>query len=257
MHNNITRKLSLLVLPLFLASLSGLHAAPVQAQDYMMPESTPPHIRRAVAAERPADQRARDVARRPAEVMTLAGLSEGDRIAEITAFGQYYSRLILGAIGAAGQLHMYDMPFLERFGAVEQGEAFASAHDNVDYQVLHYDEIAFPSDLDAVYNVLFYHDFGPQNVDTALFNRKVYDALRPGGKYLVIDHKANPGTGWDVAGSIHRIDPAIIVEEVTAAGFELIADSNLLANPEDPRTENVFSMRGETDRALLLFQKPY
>jgi predicted methyltransferase len=49
-----------------------------------------------------------------------------------------------------------------------------------------------------------------------------------------------------------------IVEEVTAAGFELALSSDLLANPDDDRTQMVFTpgTRGATDRALFVFRKP-
>ena len=92
--------------------------------------------------------------------------------------------------------------------------------------------------------------------DTAVLNKKVFDALKPGGTYFIVDHKAEPGSGWRDAGTLHRIDPQTIIDEVTAAGFELESQSDLLANPDDPHTAAVFTMRGETDRAILKFRKP-
>ncbi|HEY5666385.1 MAG TPA: SAM-dependent methyltransferase, partial [Gammaproteobacteria bacterium] len=93
-------------------------------------------------------------------------------------------------------------------------------------------------------------------LDTEALNAGLFAALKPGGTYLVIDHKAEDGSGWRDAGALHRIGVEAIIDEVTAAGFELVEESDLLANPDDPRTAGVFTLRGETDRAVLLFRKP-
>lgn len=233
---------------------------PVFAQDYAVPDNTPHHIRRGVeSGERTEEQLARDPARKPAEVLTLADLNEGDHIVEITSFGQYYTTILAAAVGPTGKIEMYDMPYMEDFGAVESGQAFDEAHDNAEYHVVHYSEIELPAEIDGVYNILYYHDLQPLEVDTAVMNRKIFEALRPGGKYLIVDHLAEDGSGWRHAGSIHRIGKEVILEEVLAAGFELIVDSDILAHPEDDRSTMVFSpgIRGGTDRAVLVFQKPY
>ena len=92
----------------------------------------------------------------------------------------------------------------------------------------------------------------------AALNRKIFAALKPGGIYLVIDHKAEDGSGWRDAGTIHRMGVDTIKQEVTAAGFELGVESDLLANPSDDRTQMVFSpgTRGTTDQAFFIFRKP-
>jgi predicted methyltransferase len=115
-----------------------------------------------------------------------------------------------------------------------------------------------PTGVDAVIMVQFYHDLTRDNVDTADMNRKILAALKPGGIYLVIDHNAEAGSGWRDASTLHRIDPAAIKSEVTAAGFELVQDSPLLANPADDRKQNMRAegLRGRTDQAVLVFRKP-
>ncbi len=89
-------------------------------------------------------------------------------------------------------------------------------------------------------------------------NRKILAALKPGGIYLVVDHNAEAGSGWRDASTLHRIDPATIKSEVTAAGFELVQDSPLLANPADDRKQSMRAegLRGKTDQAVLVFRKP-
>lgn len=243
-----------------LSALLLLPAFGANAQGYTIPDNTPAHIRRGVeSAERTSEQTTRDAARLPAEVLTLADLNEGDHIIEFTSFGQYYTTMLAEAVGPNGIIEMYDMPYMEQFEAHVSGNAFADAHVNSNYYMIDYGEIDFPANVDAVYNILYYHDLGPQNIDTTELNQKLFSALKPGGKYIIVDHKAEDGSGWRDASTIHRMGVETIIEEITAAGFELIVDSAILAHPEDDKTVMVFApgTRGGTDRATLIFQKPF
>lgn len=232
----------------------------VEEQESPASDGIPAHIRRAVdSAMRTDEQRARDAGRKPAEVLTLAGLNEGDHVAELTTFGQYYTPMLVEAVGPAGMVEMYDLPVLAAFqegGVGRAGQAFADSHLNARYTIVDYNNIEFPADLDIVFNILSYHDFPAMGVDPAVLNTRVFGALRSGGRYVVVDHKAADGAGWDQAGTIHRIEKSVIVDEVTSAGFTLVTDSDILAHPEDDHGSMVFAMRGDTDRAVLIFQKP-
>jgi predicted methyltransferase len=207
--------------------------------------------------ERSAEMKARDPARMPAQVLALSGIAPGDHVIEIAGFGQYYTTILSAIVGPDGQVDVFDLPYTEDFGG-EAAHAFAGSHANTDYHLIDYNEAEFPDDVDVVFNILYYHDLGPQEIDTAAMNAKLFESLKSGGAYVIVDHKAEDGSGWRDAGTIHRMGVETIVEEVTAAGFELEVDSDLLANPDDPRTEMVFSpgTRGATDRALFVFRKP-
>jgi predicted methyltransferase len=233
-----------------------------QSESYRVPTGTPANVARAVnSAARTDAQRARDSGRKPAEVLTLAGIEDGDQVIEFAAFGHYYTTLLVEAVGADGHVSMIDMPWIEPFGG-DPARAFDAAHANATFTQVHYNEADLPSNVDAAMMVLFYHDLlresADQTVDTADMNARIYRALKPGGTFLVVDHKAAPGSGWRDAGTLHRIDAQTIVEEVTAAGFELAVASDLLANPDDNHTVNMRdpSLRGNTDRAVLVFRKP-
>jgi predicted methyltransferase len=231
----------------------------VLGQEYTIPAATPAHIVRGVESpERTTEMIERDPARKPAEVLALAGLAEGDHVAELGAFGQYYSTILSAAIGPQGQLDMYDLPFVEAFGAIPAGEAFRDAHANTTYKVTDFNGLDLGTGLDAVYIILFYHDLGGQMIDTPAMNKAIFAALKPGGTYLVVDHRAEDGAGWSAAGTVHRIDKQTVIEEVQSAGFVLAADSNLLAHPEDDKSQRVFApgTRGGTDRMVLVFRKP-
>lgn len=122
-------------------------------------------------------------------------------------------------------------------------------------------EITQPADV--LWLHLFYHDLHTalmqaRGATAADFNRAVYERLKPGGSYVIVDHAAAAGTGTSDTQSLHRIDPAYVREEVKAAGFLLDAESSLLANRNDPHAIKVFDpmIKGGTDRFAYRFVKP-
>lgn len=239
---------------------AGIGAAGIAAaQSYMIPAGTPAAIRAAVESSQRSDaDRARDIGRKPAEVLTLSGIEPGDRVIEIAGFGNYYTTMLSAIVGPNGEVQMFDLPYTES-RAGEASRAFVAAHPNTKYNVVDYNDAAFPADTDVVFNILYYHDLGLQDgLDRAAMNRKLFAALKPGGVYVVVDHKAEDGSGWRDTQSTHRVGVEVIIEEVTGAGFELEVDSDLLANPDDDHKAMVFAPgeRGATDRALFVFRKP-
>jgi predicted methyltransferase len=253
---------ALLLVPLVLLSVAAPQGraqnAPATPPAYVVPADAPAHVRRAIASpDRTQEQRARDYYRKPAEILMLSGIKEGDRIIEIASFGQYFTTLLLAAIGPTGRVDMYDLPYIEQYGGPASRE-FDAKHANAEYHQESYNDVTLPKNVDSVWNVLYYHDMQPNGVDIAAFNRKIFDALKPGGIYLVIDHKAEDGSGWRDAATIHRMGVDTIKQEVLAAGFELALDSDLLANPADDRSKMVFApgTRGTTDQAFFIFRKP-
>ncbi|WP_421784465.1 class I SAM-dependent methyltransferase [Hyphobacterium sp.] len=219
---------------------------------------------------RPESQTERDAGRHPAEMLTFVGVQPGWRVADLGAGSGYYSRILSGAVGAEGEVIAENMDWIvERFpNADEAITALAAERDNVTRLVSPVSGILddYNNELDAAMMVLIYHDQAweqegfpaPTREDRIAMNRSIYNALRPGGVYLVVDHRAEPGTGDSVVGDYHRIDEAFVREEIEAVGFELAAESDLLANPDDSLTVSVFdpSIRGNTDRFVLLYRKP-
>jgi predicted methyltransferase len=247
-----------LILSTGLLVLSVTSAQDASDSSYEIPAGTPDNIRAAIeSGARSAAERARDAGRKPAEVLTLAGIETGDEVIELASFGHYYTRMLVEAVGPQGHVYMFDMPWTDPFGG-EAARAFDADHENASYHQVHYNEADFPQNVDVVTNVLFYHDLVQGDVDRAALNAKLFDALEPGGTYLIVDHKADDGTGWRDAATTHRIGIEVIRQEVTAAGFVLAIESNMLANADDDHTGMVRTpeLRGKTDRAVLVFKKP-
>jgi predicted methyltransferase len=146
--------------------------------------------------------------------------------------------------------------------SVAELQGYAVDHPNVTVTTAAALEgLRFPEKLDLFWISRNYHDLhdkfmGP--VDTAAFNKAVYEALKPGGFYVVLDHSAAPGAAADVTETLHRIEPSTVRREVEAVGFKFDSESSILANPADPRTATVFdqTIRGHTDQFILKFRKP-
>jgi predicted methyltransferase len=209
------------------------------------------------SASRAPEQKARDSNRKPAEVLALSGVKPGDRVVEFASFGQYFTTLVSDIVGPKGMVYMIDLPYTEqRAGAASR--AFVAPHTNARYQLVDYNDVELPQNIDIVFNVLYYHDLPLNKIDTAKLNAKILKSLKPGGIFFVIDHNARPGSGMEDTQKLHRIDPAIIRQEITAAGFELVEESSLLAHPGDDHTQMVFApgLRGLTDQTIFKFRKP-
>ena len=82
--------------------------------------------------------------------------------------------------------------------------------------------------------------------------------LKRGGTLVVIDHVAATGSGLEAANALHRIDPAIVRQELEEAGFRFDGELDTWRNPIDPHTASAFdeSMRGKTDQFAYRFRKP-
>lgn len=226
-------------------------------------EPMPQSLENALADEtRPERERQQDVNRHPADVLLFAGLEHGWRVADIAAGSGYYSRVLSTAVGPDGHVYAHNPTWVaERFPEpnAELG-ALASERANMTHVVSSTEAFSADIDapLDAVFMVLFYHDTAYDGTDRAAMNQAVYDALRPGGIYLVIDHHAPEGTGIEHANTTHRIEAGVVQADVLAAGFVLDAESDMLANPDDPRDISVFApeIRRQTDRFVYRFRKP-
>ncbi|MEO8308740.1 MAG: methyltransferase [Pseudomonadota bacterium] len=240
-----------------LPSIAADASAPA-SPPYVMPAATPAYIKKAVqATTRTPEQVARDANRKPAETLTLSGVKPGDRVVEFASFGQYYTALLSDIVGPKGMVYMYDLPYTdERAGAASR--SFVAAHSNSRYELVDYNAIELPQKIDIVFNVLYYHDLSINKIDTAVLNAKIFKSLKPGGIFFIVDHNAEAGSGMRDTPKLHRIDPAVIKQEVTAAGFELLEESKLLASPEDDHTWMVFApgKRGTTDQTIFKFRKP-
>lgn len=214
------------------------------------------------ADSRPDEDKDRDVGRRPDKVMAFLGLERGDTVAEFMASRGYYVGVLAEMVGPDGIVYGQNNGWLSN--RITEGTPLgprieASGLTNVREVLSELEDPKIPdSTLDQAYMILFYHDTFWLETDRPAMNKAIYKALKPGGIYGIIDHHAAPGMGiTDVRGN-HRIERHIVVDEVTAAGFNLVGETDVLENLDDPLNVIVFQpdLRGDTHRFVLKFQKP-
>ena len=230
-----------------------------------------PDVSAAIAAavadsSRPDSDTTRDADRKPEQTLAFSGIKPGDQVADYVADSGYFTRLFSSIVGSKGHVYAVEPTAFFKFQsfptAVAELQGYAVAHPNVTVTTAAALEgLRFPEKLDLFWISRNYHDLhdkfmGP--VDTAAFNKAVYEALKPGGFYVVLDHSAAPGAAADVTETLHRIEASTVRREVEAAGFKFDSESSILANPADPRTAKVFdqTIRGHTDQFILKFRKP-
>jgi predicted methyltransferase len=227
----------------------------------------PAAVTRAIAdPRRPAEQVKLDPQRKPAQLLAFAEMRRGDRVADFMPGNAYFTRIMSEVVGSEGRVYAF-LPSeqLANCSPREVAGTKALEHDpayaNVSILIDSAANFRVPERLDIIWTAQNYHDLhdsfmGP--ADVAALNKRFFDALKPGGLYLVIDHVAETGSGLRDTESRHRIDPLSLRREIEAAGFVLDATSNVLRNPKDDHTLPVFdaSVRGQTDQVVYRFRKP-
>jgi predicted methyltransferase len=228
---------------ILLLPVSWVASNVAHAQDYKTILANP---------ERPESERALDAARKPEEVFKFFGVKPGDKVADLMASRGYSTAILSQLAGEKGVVYSANPTVRPEVRERFKNPLYANV------QILEGDmgSVALPSDgsLDFVFINLDYHELD-ETARTAM-NKRVFAALKPGGVYGVIDHSAQEGAGDKFGKSLHRIEKTLVIQEVTAAGFALAKEGEMLRNPADRRTETVFKDRGNSDRFVLRFEKP-
>lgn len=213
-----------------------------------------PAITAAIADKaRPAEDVSRDGARKPAEMLEFAGVRPGMKVGELLPGAGYFTRIFAKAVGPKGKVYTY-LPAGAPARMVDRITPVTKAYPNV---VLAQSEgFAAPEPLDMVWTSQNYHDLHLRGGNALKINSEIFAALKPGGTYLVVDHRGNGGTGTSEVGTLHRIDEAAVISEVLKAGFVLDDENMSLRRASDDHTKKVFDLHDETDQMVLKFRKP-
>lgn len=216
-----------------------------------------------LAASGRSDQdKARDEARRPAEVLAFLGIGPGVTVMDLLASGGWYTEVLSVAVGPEGTVYAQNPPMLLGFndGAYDKAITARLADDRLP-NVIRLDREEGntglePGSLDAALTALNLHDrhnFG-SGEDVAVLLAAVKDLLKPGGVLGVIDHYGDADKDNT---QLHRLNVDTALPIIEAAGF-VIESSDLLRNPDDDHSIMVFdpAIRGKTDRLLYKLIKP-
>ncbi len=215
------------------------------------------------APGRSDEDKARDAQRKPDQVLTFLGLRKGDTVLDIWSSGGWYTEVMSIAIGPEGTVYSQNSAAVLNFrdGYYDDLLTERLANDRlpnvqrIDASVA--ESGITPGTVDLAFTGLNFHDiYNRRGKEAAAgFLASVFDLLKPGGAFGIIDHVGDPGADNT---TLHRIDPALVDEVVEESGFIIEAKSDLLARPEDDHTKEVFdpTLRGDTDRFILRLRKP-
>jgi predicted methyltransferase len=201
------------------------------------------------------------------ELIRFARVGAGSTVIDVYPGDGDWTRLFSDVVGPEGRVFSFvptEIADLKK-DQVGRMRALAKEPGRENVKAVSADLVAMAGatqPADVLWLHLFYHDLHTpliqaRGATAAYFNRAVYERLRPGGSYVIVDHAASVGSGTSNTRSLHRIEPAAVREEVEAAGFVLDAESTLLANKDDPHSVKVFdpSIKGKTDRFAYRFMK--
>lgn len=242
-------------------------AMPEESATTPPPMETSIHQQAVDAPGRTDADRARDAGRKPAEVLAFFGIEPGMTVLDMFSGGGYYTELLANVVGPEGKVIAHTNSAYVQFVGDEATNRYANDRlPNVDILLAENNALRLPAgSFDAALMILAYHDIyyvDPDNgwpeIDGAMLVQELYSGLKPGGILGVVDHVAASGSPRETGNTLHRIDPAIVIEELEAAGFVLDGKSELLRNANDDHSLNMAApeIRGKTDRFVLRFRKP-
>ncbi|MEO7655293.1 MAG: methyltransferase [Sphingomicrobium sp.] len=215
---------------------------------------------------RDATRLAADARRKPGPLIALAGVKLGDKVLDLIPGDGYWTRIFSKIVGPEGKVYAVWPEAYARFarGNVTTLKKLSSDphYGNIVTEVQPSAILSAPEKLDVVWTSQNYHDYPDEymgkDADPALLNKAVFDMLKPGGTYMIIDHRAADGRGMKDTEELHRIDPAIVRKQVESAGFKFAGESKVLENAADPLDIEVFdkTVRGRTSQFAFKFFKP-
>ena len=236
-------------------------------------------------SQRSAPHRARDVYRHPVQTLLFFGIRPDMTVVELYPGGEGWYTEILGpflrdhgTLYAAG----YDANSSEDYYR-KNGQKFADklaadpkSYDRVKVTVLDPPkqvEIAPPGSADMVLTFRNIHNWMDDGQVESVF-AAAYRALKPGGIFGVEEHRGNPAVPQDPKAKTGYVNEDYVIKLAKDAGFELVAKSEINANPEDTKNypDGVWDLPptltagdvdrakylaiGESDRMTLKFAKP-
>ncbi len=216
---------------------------------------------------RPETDRERDAGRKPAEVLEFIGIEPGMTVLDMFSGGGWYAEVMAHVVGADGRVIAHSNNAYKNFVGEALEERFGTGRvPQAEILMAENNHLALDENtLDAIMLAQSFHDMyhvdiegGWELLDGPKFLAELRKGLKPGGLVAVVDHRALAGAPPETGDSLHRIDPALVIAIMEAAGFVLAGQSDILRNPDDDLSQTVFAegIRGKTDRLVMRFTNP-
>ena len=214
--------------------------------------------------ERPDSDRDQDETRMAEKILTIAAIKPGMTVADLDGGSGYYTELFSSLVGETGKVYL------------QNGQRFVKGHsDKLEVRLENgrlanvvridsgYKDLKLPENIDVIFISLAFHDvFVSQNedewnADIPGYFAQLKNALKDGGRLMIIDHSAVKGTGSESANKLHRIDEKFTRQSFEDIGLTVVSSSDILRNSSDDPTISIWNdqVRGKTDKFILVFSK--
>src|SRR3954465_11754153 len=152
------------------------------------------------------------------ELIRFARVKAGSTVIDVYPGDGDWTRLFSDVVGPEGRVYSFVPGEVADFknDPVGSRRSLAKEPGRENVEAVSADLVAMPEvtqPADVLWLHLFYHDLHTEmmrsrGATAAGFNRAVWERLKPGGSYVIVDHAAAPGSGTNDSQSLHRIDPA-------------------------------------------------
>ena len=212
-----------------------------------------------------SEDKVNDKNRKPLAILDFSEVKPGMQVIDLLGGGGYYTELFNYIVGDTGKVYIQNNSLFLRFSKKELDKRLKNNRlKNVVRIDSEFANMKLPENTDLIFMGLSYHDIYVPRKDPVImtshneFFPQIYAALKPGGKLLIIDHAAKTGTGKTMAAKLHRIDEKWAIKDIESAGFKLIKTLNVLRNPDDDHTLDIWKKKfyHKTDRFIQLYEKP-
>ena len=244
--------------------LAALLVSAIPAAAYAAPADVKASVA-ATAARSEANVKL-DESRKPVEVLKVLGLQQGMRVSDPFGGNLYWAEIMAPAVGPKGRVSIWQPKQFYGQKGYDNYLALKAKQPNVWLRVSPFEAPDLPANTyDFMLINLDYHDVyweseknGIARMEPDQWLKTVYAAMKPGAVVGIVDHVGSAGDTRATVEKTHRIDPEVVKADFKRAGFRLEATSDMLRNPSDDHSLNVFDpkIRGKTDRFVFKFRKP-
>jgi predicted methyltransferase len=212
----------------------------------------PDFMEKLTAESRPLEDRVRDGARRPYQVMQLLGVNAGMTLLDVGAGGGWFTRVLSAATGPSGKVIAQFGPRALQRENGQTEKSLASALGNTEAFFGNVAELP-ASSVDAAVTALNMHHMNAERAGPYL--KDIFNVLKPGGRVAIIDHV---GLREIDNSRLHRIVPADVRTWITQAGFEIATESDILRTTADDHTLSADDpiLGRDVDQFVFIARKP-
>jgi len=205
----------------------------------------------------------RDARSKPFKVIEFAGVERGDNVLDLLGGSGYYTHLLSKKVGEKGSVTLHNNQAYIPYVKKDLDARFAKNKlPNVKRLMSEVADLRLGENkFDKAFFVMGYHDLYYSNekwdVTADKLLPQLNKSMKKGGKLLIVDHRAEKGTGKKSAQVLHRIEPEFVINDLKTRGFKLIDSTDILENKADPLNIIAFdkSLKRNTSRFVLLFEK--